>query len=69
MYFKKITSVRMAKKFLKDEMDVLHPTRKRYSWIKWDKKKTSFLVDTIHGQRIRIFEICITKEKKYKINL
>ncbi len=54
---KRIGTVKRAKQFLKNEIDDLHPTRKRYTMIRWDKKNKSFLVDTIHSQRIRIFDI------------
>ena len=54
---KRIRTVKRAKQFLKNEMDSLDPSKKRYTMIRWDKKKKSFLVDTRHGQRVRIFDI------------
>jgi hypothetical protein len=54
---KRIRTVKRAKQFLKSEMDYLHPTKKRYTMIRWDKKKKSFLVETLSGQRVRIFDI------------
>lgn len=54
---KRIRTVKKAKKFLKEEMDILHPSRKRNVMVRWDKKMNSFLVETIHGQRIRVFDI------------
>jgi hypothetical protein len=54
---KRIGTVKRAKKFLKNEMDILHPNKKRYTMIRWNKKRKIFLVDTMHGQRISIFAI------------
>lgn len=54
---KRIRTVKVAKKFLKVEMDTLNPSKKAYTWVKWDNKRKSFLCDTRHGQRVRIFNI------------
>jgi hypothetical protein len=57
--YKRITSVRKAKKHLKTEKHWCHVTQTEYTMVKWDKKMKSFLVQSRSGQRSRIFEIFV----------
>jgi hypothetical protein len=48
-----IMTVRKAKKIFKGMKDHLHPTKPAYTKIKWHHKGQYFLLDSLHGQRVK----------------